>query len=439
VVAGEPSSRRRLVGALAEFAPVDVAGADAALALLARQQIDLVLCEYQLPEGTGLELLRACQAQHPAMRRLLIASYADLPSIVRARGSGVVERVIQKATRAEAVRRIVAESLGCAPPPRVQGGSHVAPQEMEALLRWTAERVAQVPGVVIRQMPPEGAALRLEFVLPGGADCDVFRREVVTRWLWPVKPRGGPALPEDAGHPVLEHLGEMQDAHEVYARRIGDEGLYAYLALFPWRNEERVTAAFGLYRPSSVELLRPLLVSLHHVAVEEVAELHLPILPPENEATGPGDSVLEYDWVVTKSYVGPDRRSQPTPFWSRFTLVGRRRYVPSRVARTADTFVDRLLPWARWYAAGYLLLSAIDTGLTWWCVRHGIVKELNPLLRPLLHERPWLFLAWKNLFTVLVFVVAARFQRFRIGRYLLATPVAAFAILDLYWLLALYA
>jgi CheY-like chemotaxis protein len=437
VVASEPASLRRLVGALPEFTPVGAAGAAEALALIAQRPFDLVLCEYQLPEGTGVDLLRECKARQPAARRLLVASYDDLPSIVRARTRGVVERVIQEATRAEGVRRIVAETLGCAPRPRVQGGSHAGRQEMEALMLWTAERVAQVPGVVIRPMSPDAGAPRLEFVLPAGADCEAFRREVVMRWLWPIKPRGGPALPDDAEHPVLEHLGEMEDAHEVYARRIGDDGLHAYLALFPWQHEGRVTAALGLYHPGSVEHLRPLLVSLHRIAVEEVAELHLPVLPPENEATGPGHAVPEYDWVVTRSYVGPDRRSQPTPFWGRFTLVGRRRYVPSRVARTTDTFVDRLLPWAGWYAAGYLLLSGLDTGLTWWCVRHGLVRELNPFLRPLLHERPWLFLLWKNLLTVLVFLVAARFQRFRIGRHLLAAPVAAFALVDVYWLLVL--
>jgi hypothetical protein len=307
---------------------------------------------------------------------------------------------------------------------------------MEALLQWTAARLAEVPGVVIRPLQETGDP-RLELVLESGAGCEALRRDVVARWLWPIKPRGGPALPDDADHPVLEHLGEMEDAHEVYARPIGDDGLHAYLALFPWKHEGRVTAALGLHQAGTVDHLRPLVASLHRFAVEEVAELHLPILPPENEATGPGHSVLEYDWVVTKSYVGPDRRSQPTPFWGRFTLVGRRQHVPSRVARATDTFVDRILPWAGWYAAGYLLLSVIDTALTWWCVRHGVVRELNPLLRPLLRGHPWLFLIWKNLFTVLVFLVAARFQRFRIGRYLLAAPVTAFALVDVYWLLVL--
>jgi CheY-like chemotaxis protein len=434
VVAADAAARARLCDALSEFAPVGAAGAAEGLALLLGHKIDLVLAEYHLPEGTGIDLLRACKTQHPSVRRLLLASYADLPSLIRARGGRVVERVVQKSTRPERLRRVVAEALGCAPPASASGGS--AQKEMEALLRWTAERLTHVPGVVIRPAPSEKAPLQLEFVMHE-AECDTFRRDVVTRWLWPIKPRGGPALPGDADHPVLERLGQMEDEHEVYAHRVGDHGPYLYLALLRWQREARVTAALGIMGAKSVAPLRPLMLDVHRAVVAEIAELHLPVLPSEAEVTGPGHSVLEYDWVVTKSYVGPDRRSEPTPFLSRFALTGRRKHVPSRVARTTDTFVDRFLPWVRWYAVGYLFLSAIDTGLTWWFVRHHIVHELNPLLRPLVLERPWLFLAWKNLLTVLVFIVAARFQRFRIGRYLVAAPVAVFALLDIYWLVVL--
>ena len=83
VVAPEPASLRRLLGALPEFTPVGAAGPTEALALLAERRFDLVLCEYQLPEATGLDLLRECKAQHPSMRRLLVASYADVLAALR--------------------------------------------------------------------------------------------------------------------------------------------------------------------------------------------------------------------------------------------------------------------------------------------------------------------------------------------------------------------
>jgi hypothetical protein len=358
---------------------------------------------------------------------------------VRARASGLVQRVIQKSTRAENARCIVAETIGNgAAAPHVTGCPEAAWQEMEELLRWTAARITRVHEVVIRQFSSNASDIQLQFVLHQGPAYEAFRGEVVQRWLWPVKPRGGPALPHDADHPVLGYLGDLSEDREVYARRIGEEDFYVYLALLPWCREARATAALGIYRQEFDESLYELLVDVHRFAVEEVAELPLPQIPSRVEATGPGHTVLEYDWIVTDSYVGADRRRAPTPFLNRFAFIGRRKRIPSRAARTSDSYVDRLAPWVRRYAVVYLVLSAIDTGLTWWCVRRGIVDELNPLLRPFVLHRPSLFLMFKNLLAVLVFLVVARFQQFRIGRYILGAPLLAFALLDAYWLHVLY-
>jgi hypothetical protein len=226
----------------------------------------------------------------------------------------------------------------------------------------------------------------------------------------------------------------LADEQEVYASRVGDENRWVYLAFLPWRREPRVTAVVGICEDPPTAETRNLLVDVHRRAVSETAELHLPRLLFGDEATGPGQTVLEYDWVVTDTYAGPDRRRRRTPFLSRYLVRGRRWRVPSRAARTRDAFVDRVAPWVRSYALAYFVLAALDTALTWWYVRRGLVDELNPVLRPLVLHHPWLFLATKNALAAAAFAGVTRFHLFRIGRVVLGVAVACFALVDAYWL-----
>jgi DNA-binding NarL/FixJ family response regulator len=430
IVDDDPAILKSLSRALVGHRLVLTVDAREARAALEREPIDLIVVSYRLPKKSGIDLLRLCETSFPLLKRVLIASYDDLPNLVKERVSGLVQRVIQPSAQPKNVRRVIDDILG---------GQEEAPAEafdlsqMDALLRWTVRRATQVSGVVIRQLSP--SELQLQLVLPTGKGFEQFRDDVVAHWRWPLKARDAPLPPRARKHPVVQLFGDLEVDHELYARRVDDdEEMYVYLALLPWRREARVTAALGVCRKESLEVLQQLLAEVHRFAVDEVAELPLPNVPWGVEVTGPGHNVLEYDWVVTDNYVGADRRQAPTPFLSRFSILGRRRRVPSRVTRTSDSFVDRLAPWARAYALAYLILSAIDTGLTLWCVRHGVVEELNPFLRPLVLHRPWLFLLVKNLLSIVLFFVVARFHLFRIGRALLGATVLAFALLDVYWL-----
>src|SRR5437764_1260764 len=77
-------------------------------------------------------------------------------------------------------------------------------------------------------------------------------------------------------------------------------------------------------------------------ALRRVREFPLPQVTADGEASGVGQPIPEYDWVLTPSYAGPDRRGQATSFLNRFVLFGRRGRVPSRIARLTPAFVDRL-------------------------------------------------------------------------------------------------
>ena len=107
--------------------------------------------------------------------------------------------------------------------------------------------------------------------------------------------------------------------------------------------------------------------------------------------------------------------------------------MPSRLSRATESFTD--VPSSRvWsYAAAYVVLAAIDTVLTWTCVRSGLVAEANPLLRPLVLHHPWLFLAVKNAAALAAFFTVVRFQLFRYGTWALRAAVLAYLLLDVYW------
>ena len=445
LVEGDPAVRARVAAALAAHVVVEAYDAVDALAKLGTARVDLVLTSYRLPDGDdGLKLLREVRTRAPDARRLLLCDYHEFPEVIRARVSGLVARVMQRSARAEHLARIVGEAQGLLQE-TVASGDARAPEEgrfgwleLEQLMLETATQLTQLPGVVVRQLSPQPSDLQIQCVLPAGPAYEGLRGEVLKRWLWPLKPRGNTVPPAERDHPVVKFLGDLAIDHEVYARRLDDDPeVYVYLALLPWRKQARVTAVLGLVRPRFLEILRQLVIKVHRFAVEEVAELPLPSLPPRAEATGPGQTALEYDWIVTDSYVGPDRRDAPTSLFNRFLLFGRRKRVPGSIAAVSPSFVDRQAPWVRKLLVIYVALALVDTLATLWWVRSGTVVELNPLLRPLVLRHPLWFLVSKNAASLAVFLVVARFQLHRAGRVLVGATVAAYASLDLYWLVVI--
>jgi len=107
--------------------------------------------------------------------------------------------------------------------------------------------------------------------------------------------------------------------------------------------------------------------------------------------------------------------------------------VPSRLARATDQFADVPHPRVWLYFAAYFVLALVDTALTWHCVRTGIVREANPLLRPPVLHHPWVFLLVKNAIAVAAFLAVSRFELFRLGLWALRAAVLGYFLLDVYW------
>src|SRR5207248_838300 len=80
--------------ALREFEVLRARDRAGALDLLKTHRVDAVVAQMRLPDGSGLELVRELARAHPEPRRILLASYEDLPEIVRVRG--LVSRVVKQ-------------------------------------------------------------------------------------------------------------------------------------------------------------------------------------------------------------------------------------------------------------------------------------------------------------------------------------------------------
>jgi hypothetical protein len=385
---------------------------------------------------SGIATLRALRARAPSLRCVLLADYADLPEIVGARARGLLSRVIPNGAAAPALAAGLRAALEQEEEPSSSRSTvrGEAGDALDALIHFSATRLAQVQGAIVRPLAPDPRALQLQFVLRGEKRIESLRRDLNRRWGLPIKARGGDLATRWRGHPAPKRLGRLTGEAELWCVQPEGEPSCAYLALLPWSREPRLTAVVGLVAPGASASAAGLLADAHRQALSALAEFSLPAAPETVRDERLGTAAPEYDWIVTNTYVGLDRRQAPTTLLNRFIFFGRRRHVPARLLRATDSFTDRpsrrVLPWFILYIA----FATVDTVLTWWCVRTGLVRESNPLLRPLVLHHPAVYLLVKNGLALLAFLVIARFQLFRIGGLLLTAAVLAWVALDLYWL-----
>lgn len=73
-----------------------VATGDDALAVLATEEVAVVITDMRMPGMTGEELLRIVRERHPQVIRMVVTAYADIDPILRAINEGLVARYILK-------------------------------------------------------------------------------------------------------------------------------------------------------------------------------------------------------------------------------------------------------------------------------------------------------------------------------------------------------
>lgn len=83
--------------------------AEIALQTLAREKIDVIVTDYQMPGMNGLALLMETKKRFPRIIRVLMTAYADMDLVVRALNEGEIQRFIAKPYRAHEIMKVFAE------------------------------------------------------------------------------------------------------------------------------------------------------------------------------------------------------------------------------------------------------------------------------------------------------------------------------------------
>jgi DNA-binding NtrC family response regulator len=78
-----------------------------AVSLLPFGHWDVVLSDFRMAEGDGVDLMRAAAAHCPDSRRVMLTGHPDHPKVVAAVAEGLVAEVIGKPARDEAIRRAI--------------------------------------------------------------------------------------------------------------------------------------------------------------------------------------------------------------------------------------------------------------------------------------------------------------------------------------------
>ncbi len=114
VVDDDDVSREALVAALvaAGYGVSQAASGDAALAVLARQPVNMVIADYRMPGMSGTDLLETVRSSWPDAVRVLMSGSADLPMLLEAVNRGAIFKFMAKPWQADAVRELVLEGLG---------------------------------------------------------------------------------------------------------------------------------------------------------------------------------------------------------------------------------------------------------------------------------------------------------------------------------------
>lgn len=87
-----------------QFAVTRCANGEDALAALEREGFDLLITDHKMPRLTGLELLERIGDRFPAMARILLSGYTDVPEVERAGAVGRVHHYVVKPVDSRALR-----------------------------------------------------------------------------------------------------------------------------------------------------------------------------------------------------------------------------------------------------------------------------------------------------------------------------------------------
>jgi len=127
----------------------------------------------------------------------------------------------------------------------------------------------------------------------------------------------------------------------------------------------------------------------------------------------------------------PDRRRQPTPVLSRYSLTGSRKAVRREEDRKRHIYVDQYSLRFFVLLLAILLLGTADAFLTLYHVHVNNAEELNPIMDFFLALSPKLFFNVKYILTALCLTVLCLHKNLPIVRYLLGVVFLIYFVIVL--------
>ncbi len=111
----EPNILRALSWLLQkDFEVVTAAGGDEALALVRRDDFDVVISDQRMPGMSGVDLLREVKAIAPRAMRILLTGYADVQSVLRSVNESEIFRYVAKPWSVTELPKLVAQAAAIA-------------------------------------------------------------------------------------------------------------------------------------------------------------------------------------------------------------------------------------------------------------------------------------------------------------------------------------
>ncbi|MFZ5875299.1 MAG: response regulator [Nitrospirota bacterium] len=158
VVDDEPSVRRSLhrLFAREQYRVLEAGGVQEAIKTMGSAQIDLVITDYSMPDGTGLDLLRKLKQQYPHIVRMIITGKADLNAVITAINEGSVYRFVLKPWDNEELCLSVRLALEQAKLLSEKRSLIARLQEQEDALRSLSK---QYPGITTVERDADGAIM----------------------------------------------------------------------------------------------------------------------------------------------------------------------------------------------------------------------------------------------------------------------------------------
>lgn len=205
IVEDDAPTRARLARAVEAHPRLRVCGAVANVAegraALAREAPAVLLTDLDLPDGNGIELIRAARADGRATQAMVITVFGDEQHVVAAIEAGSLGYLLKDAS-ADAIGRAILEML--------QGGSPMSPPVARYLLQRFAHSSQQAP--VAASGAPELSAREREvltYIVKGFSYAEIAR------------------LLSLSTHTVATHVRRIYGKLEVHSR---GEAVYEALA-----------------------------------------------------------------------------------------------------------------------------------------------------------------------------------------------------------------